>query len=364
MNYGLPYKGSKNGIARAIVDQLPPAECFVDLFAGGCAVTHAALLSHKYRHVIANDIAPRFPRLFGDAIAGQYRDAREWVGRDDFARLKDSSAFVAIVYSYNNDGRTYLYSRAVEPYKRALHYGISYGDWLEFKELCGDIYPYVVDMTERAGDITKNYTPALLRQRRLAACRAASYVVNARGLYTANPLYRQCRPSGRHLLPVQNLEALCRVATLPAASRPPEMIELERLQRLIELERLQRVADLEGNSGGTSLTITGGDYRRADIPAGAVVYADPPYCGKRRPTGSDAAFDSAEFWDWAAAQTVPVYVSEYTAPATYAPIWQARKRVNTDRKNAAPAATENLYVARKWLPTVTGGTLFGAASFA
>ena len=47
MNYGLPYMGSKNRIARDIVEQLPSAECFVDLFCGGCAVTHAAMLSGK-----------------------------------------------------------------------------------------------------------------------------------------------------------------------------------------------------------------------------------------------------------------------------------------------------------------------------
>lgn len=32
MNYGLPYQGSKNGIAEWVVGQLPAAETFVDLF--------------------------------------------------------------------------------------------------------------------------------------------------------------------------------------------------------------------------------------------------------------------------------------------------------------------------------------------
>ena len=40
MRYGLPYKGSKNAIAEWIVNALPDAECFVDLFCGGGAVTH------------------------------------------------------------------------------------------------------------------------------------------------------------------------------------------------------------------------------------------------------------------------------------------------------------------------------------
>ena len=35
MRYGLPYKGSKNSIAEKIVDYLPEAQNFYDLFAGG-----------------------------------------------------------------------------------------------------------------------------------------------------------------------------------------------------------------------------------------------------------------------------------------------------------------------------------------
>lgn len=56
MPYGIGYQGSKNGIAEWVVSHLPAADYFVDLFAGGCAVTHCALLSGKYKHVIANDI--------------------------------------------------------------------------------------------------------------------------------------------------------------------------------------------------------------------------------------------------------------------------------------------------------------------
>lgn len=53
---GVPYQGSKNFIAQQIVDFLPRAETFVDLFAGGCAVTHAAILSGKFSNFIANDL--------------------------------------------------------------------------------------------------------------------------------------------------------------------------------------------------------------------------------------------------------------------------------------------------------------------
>lgn len=35
LRLGMPYKGSKNAIARDIIDILPAGDVFVDLFAGG-----------------------------------------------------------------------------------------------------------------------------------------------------------------------------------------------------------------------------------------------------------------------------------------------------------------------------------------
>jgi len=44
MNYGLPYLGSKNKIAEDIITLFPKADNFYDLFAGGCAITHALMV--------------------------------------------------------------------------------------------------------------------------------------------------------------------------------------------------------------------------------------------------------------------------------------------------------------------------------
>lgn len=40
--YGMPYQGSKSRIAEEIIGMLPAGGVFYDLFAGGCAITHAA----------------------------------------------------------------------------------------------------------------------------------------------------------------------------------------------------------------------------------------------------------------------------------------------------------------------------------
>ena len=35
MRYGVPYTGSKNGIAKWVIDNLPRAKNLIDVFAGG-----------------------------------------------------------------------------------------------------------------------------------------------------------------------------------------------------------------------------------------------------------------------------------------------------------------------------------------
>lgn len=62
-SYGIPMQGSKSRIADKIIDLLPSATHFYDLFGGGCALSHAALLSGKFQHVHANDITKRRRRV-------------------------------------------------------------------------------------------------------------------------------------------------------------------------------------------------------------------------------------------------------------------------------------------------------------
>lgn len=63
-NYGLPYMGSKNKIAKEIVLKLPKRKNLYDLFLGGGAVTHAAMEMHKYERYIINDLDKDMPKIF------------------------------------------------------------------------------------------------------------------------------------------------------------------------------------------------------------------------------------------------------------------------------------------------------------
>ena len=127
MRYGVPYRGSKNKIAQWVVSNLPAGDTLIDLFAGGCAVTHAALLSGKWNHIVANDIGDG-PQLFMDAVHGKYANEKRWISREDFHRLKDSDPYVSLCWSFGNNRTDYLYSKEIEPWKKALHYARVFGD--------------------------------------------------------------------------------------------------------------------------------------------------------------------------------------------------------------------------------------------
>lgn len=116
MRYGIPYKGSKNRIAKWVVDNLPASGTLVDLFAGGCAVTHAAILSNKWKRVIANDLLPA-PNVFQDAARGKFHDADMVTTREQFSNSSDFAT--RLIYSFGNNTRDYIYSCEIERVKLA-----------------------------------------------------------------------------------------------------------------------------------------------------------------------------------------------------------------------------------------------------
>ena len=152
MKYGLPYKGSKNKLTERIVSLLPKRTHLIDLFCGGCAVSHAALLRNKYEHIHINDINWMCPTLFIDALNGKYQNETRWISREDFFRLKDTDPYVAVVWSFGNNLRDYLYSKEIEPLKKAIHYAIFFRDYSLGKDL-----GYDLSFIEPISDIQRRY---------------------------------------------------------------------------------------------------------------------------------------------------------------------------------------------------------------
>ena len=128
MNFGMPYQGSKNKLAKDIIEQMPPAEHFYDLFGGGGAITHCAILSGKYKYVHYNEINPLVVKGFEMAINGEFNNENRWISREEFYQLKDTDPYVAICFSFGNNLVDYLYGKDVEPIKKALYYSRVFND--------------------------------------------------------------------------------------------------------------------------------------------------------------------------------------------------------------------------------------------
>ena len=294
MNYGLPYQGSKNRIAKRLVETLPAAPVLYDVFAGGGAITHAALLSGKYSRVVANDINGMIPHAFETAIIGGFRNEDRWISRGDFQRLYKTDPYVAICFSFGNNLRWYCYARDLEPYKRALHYAIFWKDTGPWRELC----PETADALKKAVESEQDR-----HKRRIGAGRAIVTALKT-GLMngTIDPavmnksIYRKIR--------LENDERLQRLKNLECLQTDES---LHRLQSLKSLERITNVDVLP------VLTVTTGDYRALNFERGGIIYCDPPYKNTRQ-YHTVGTFDFEAFYSWCLHQSNPVFISEYTMP--------------------------------------------------
>lgn len=128
MNFGLPYKGSKNKIANWVCDILPNANTLYDLFAGGGAITHYASLNHKYNNYIVNDLNSLCIKGLKMAFNGEFKNETRWISRDDFFKLKDTDYYVACCFSFGNDFKSYAYGKNIEQFKKAMHYSVVFND--------------------------------------------------------------------------------------------------------------------------------------------------------------------------------------------------------------------------------------------
>lgn len=146
MRYGLPYRGSKSGIAKWVVAHLPANDMLIDLFAGGCAVTHAAMLSGKWSRFLANDILG-IPQVFLDAINGEYEGYDCVPDRAQFNAEKGIDPAIAILYSFGNNRRDYIWSKELEGVKTAAERMLSAPSMhqrrMEYKKFLSELVKYI-----------------------------------------------------------------------------------------------------------------------------------------------------------------------------------------------------------------------------
>lgn len=330
--YGLPYQGSKNAIADWVIEHLPGSGTLVDLFCGGCAVTHAALLSGKWERIIANDLHGDAPQLFMDAIAGKYTTETEkrWISREDFFRLKDTDAYVRLCWSFGNDGNTYLYAKEIEPFKKRLH-ELVFADtvaermsaWRAFvaefnrlnrdmdvlsgkaRRLCAECGAAPVERADGSIDaentrksVFRAHSKEIREYMRAALRDSEKRASDVDRLLGTNGMAGHYFGESQWELPTEEayeeMKTIIPGLTVPWATLNEKLNTLEILQRLQSLQSLQ---------------VSGLDYRDVKIPGDAVVYCDIPYNCTADNYG--VRFDRAAFLDWADIQTAPIIISEY-----------------------------------------------------
>lgn len=342
--YGIPYKGSKNQIAEWVIENLPPAENLYDLFCGGCAVTHRAMIAHKYKNYIINDIDGDLPKLFVDALNGKFNDYNQWISREMFEMLKDSDALVRYLWSFGNNGKNYLYSKEREKIKQA-HSAEMYSETLEdCKANVGKLLSVIEDLvktdvkhvgfTNVKGLLSKLDTSKDERES------VKRYLHNAleESAYTQAELNRllgtqMCShyfgnsqwqlPPESHYLKLQQLLNLplpyCELAKKIErykkinSAMSCELFEyiggLNRCDNIIRMKGLQAIA---GTPNADKLRYYCGSYDKVKIEPNSVIYCDIPYVGTDDYVNS--GFNHRDFYEWATHQEVPVFISEYYAP--------------------------------------------------
>ena len=257
MNFGLPYKGSKNKIANWVCDILPNANTLYDLFAGGGAITHCASLNRKYNNYIVNDLNSLCIKGLKKAFNGEFKNEKRWISRDDFFKLKDTDYYVACCFSFGNDFKSYAYSKEIEQFKKAMHYSVFFNDNSLLSEFIN------------VGNL--NYTSADLQDRMI---------------YLRKYLHNFTNFKDKRI----------------------KLQNLERLTRLQSLEHLHRL----NNEQKDNIKFYSDDYQNIPLTdKDAVIYCDIPYLNTNK---YKHPFDYERFYSWAERQEIPIYISEYQMP--------------------------------------------------
>jgi len=298
VSYGIPYMGSKSSICEELCSIFPRAENFYDLFGGGFSITHF-MLKHRsshYKQFHFNEIRPGVCELIKEAIAGRYSYdvyLPPWISRDEFHARKESEPMVNLFWSFGNDGRSYMFGKDIEQYKRSLHNAVVFNEF----------------------DATAREVLGMDRFR-------DGFTIKDRRLFLRAKV-RQDNPGMRRGL-------------------LPQLQQLQHLQELRQLERIQRLKQLERQPAFYS-----GDYRRVEIKPNSVIYCDIPYGGTKE-YDKNKAFDRAEFLDWADARAEPVYISEYAINDARFKCISNHKKISkmSANKDTAVIKIEKVYVNR------------------
>ena len=378
--YGLCYQGSKNRIAEWVVEHLPHTKNFYDLFCGGGAITHCAMLSGKYKNFTMNDLNP-LCLCFEQAANGEFSDEEldRWISREEYKETRLTNPIAFFCYSFGGNGTEYCYSKEIEPFKRALHKARVYGDEAELRQMgCpSSSRKWIYDHNEQVKanyidwylsnvmhsdlkystfkdkiNIQVKQRQEELRQYLVDAFKASGLKSQREvGLRLGTNMERHYFGKSQWELPTEEMYA--KMQTFMPLSRPYcELFGLNGctdLSILLNLHKMSSFYSLESYSNINRLRgLRGlrGSYDAVEIEPNSVIYCDIPY---RNTAAYEnvVAFDYDKFYDWALRQKELTIISEYTMPEPdFIPI-AAVKIFAQMQGGSGKETTEKLFIPRR-----------------
>ena len=336
--YGAAYQGSKSKIADEIISLLPAKKYFIDAFSGGGALAHCALESKKFEYIIANDIQTKdiLEAHFLWTPEQQLEFQKKWVTKEEFE--KTDNLYIKTCWSFSNNRKAYIYSKACYEYKRRLHNAICFGNYKEFEDYCG------IDLSEIDGYEDLNERRKAARRAILKSLKPYSFKEPINGnTHIPKEIYdailggnKDWRDLGVDRLEHKCVDNLLRSEVLETSKNVENMLCLTNLEyakqskgivNIISSENLERTkqgknieflaqqANLLRSKSITSsnISITSVSYDEIDLPdpSETVIICDPPY---RDTQGYQVEFDNDKFEQWCidrAREGYEVFVCEY-----------------------------------------------------
>ena len=359
--YGAAYQGSKSKIADDIISKLPNKKYFIDAFSGGGALAHCALESGKFEHIIANDLQTKdiLEAHFLWTPEQHLEFQKKWVTKEEFE--KTDNLYIKTCWSFSNNRKAYIYSKACYEYKRLLHNAICFRNYKEFEDYCGidlsEIDSYD-DLNERRKaarrailkalkpysfkepinsntHIPKEIYDAILGGnkdwRNLQSMEASNQDKCVKNiLYLANLEYAKQSKGLVNIISSENLErtkqgkSIERLQNLQSMEATKQGKNIENMLCLTNLERTKQGKNVESltqqenllrskSIAASNISITSVSYDEIDLPdpSETVIICDPPYRGVQ---GYQVEFDNSKFEQWCIDKSrkgYEVFVCEY-----------------------------------------------------
>ena len=354
--YGAAYQGSKSKIADDIISMLPARKYFIDAFSGGGALAHCALESGKFEYIIANDLQTKdiLEAHFLWTPEQHLEFQKKWVTKEEFE--KTDNLYIKTCWSFSNNRKAYIYSKACYEYKRLLHNAICFGNYKEFEDYCG-IDLSEIDSYDDLNERRKAARRAILKELKPYSFKEPinSNTHISKEIYDAilggnkdwrnlgvDRLEHKCidrllrsevletSKCVKNILYLANLEyakqskGLVNIISSENLERTKQSKNIERLQNLQSMEATKYSKNVESlaqkekllrskSITSSNISITSVSYDEIDLPdpSETVIICDPPY---RDTQGYQVEFDNDKFEQWCidrAREGYEVFVCEY-----------------------------------------------------